>query len=124
ASFWRFMGVDMEAREATENAMRGIWNMAAEEGAVETTEITQTDKHTNGRIFVQIAAYRDPECQHTIRELFEKAARPQRIIVGLCLQIDRAQDQHCLEVPYAYPDQVRVKEFRPDQSEGANWARA
>lgn len=35
------------------------------------------------RIFVQIASYRDTECQHTVRDLFEKANDPDRVFVGI-----------------------------------------
>ena len=34
------------------------------------------------RIFVAIAAYRDPELQWTLRDLFERARHPDRIEVG------------------------------------------
>ena len=34
------------------------------------------------RIFVSIAAYRDPELQYTIKEMFEHATYPERIVVA------------------------------------------
>ena len=34
-------------------------------------------------IFVQIASYRDPELQWTLKDLFEKAKRPENIFVGI-----------------------------------------
>ena len=37
-------------------------------------------------IFVSIPAYRDPECQYTIIDLFQKAVHPERIFVGVCWQ--------------------------------------
>jgi hypothetical protein len=37
-------------------------------------------------IFVSIACYRDPELQHTIRDLFARAQHPERIYVGICFQ--------------------------------------
>jgi hypothetical protein len=37
-------------------------------------------------IFVSIAAYRDPDVENTIKDLFEKAKNPEEIFVGLVLQ--------------------------------------
>jgi hypothetical protein len=39
------------------------------------------------RIFVSIAAYRDPECQWTVRDLFRQATHPQRVHVGIVWQV-------------------------------------
>ncbi len=38
------------------------------------------------RIFVSIASYRDPEVESTIRDALEKADRPERLTIGVCLQ--------------------------------------
>ncbi|MBV8938484.1 MAG: hypothetical protein JO089_01420, partial [Alphaproteobacteria bacterium] len=75
-------------------------------------------------IFVQIAAYRDAECQHTVKDLFEKAKRPERISVGICWQADADKDQACFAVPYPFPQQVRELRYTSEESQGANWARA
>lgn len=42
------------------------------------------------RIFVSIPSFRDSECQHTLIDLFSKAAHPERIFVGLCWQYEHA----------------------------------
>ena len=76
------------------------------------------------RIFVQIASYRDPECQWTVKDLFEKAAHPERISVGICWQFIREQDAQCFQVPYPYPDQVRVHEVDAREGRGVCWARS
>lgn len=75
------------------------------------------------KIFVQIASYRDPECQWTIKDLFEKAAHPERIFVGICWQFDKELDKNCFEIPYSHPQQVRVVEYDYRDARGANWAR-
>lgn len=75
------------------------------------------------RIFVQIASYRDPECQYTVEDLFEKAKHPERIYVGICWQFDKEQDSECFKIPYKYPDQVRVYEVPAKESKGVCWAR-
>ena len=76
------------------------------------------------RIFVSIAAYRDPECQHTVKELFESAKDPERIFVGIVWQGDKDEDRHCFEVPAPRPKQVRLLEVDWRQSRGTCWAKA
>ena len=39
------------------------------------------------RIFVSIAAYRDPECAWTLHSLFAAAAHPERVRVGVVWQV-------------------------------------
>jgi hypothetical protein len=73
------------------------------------------------RIFVQIASYRDPECPHTIADLFARAARPERIFVGLCAQDDPGRDAHC-KVPEH--ERVRRIEVPAAESRGVCWARS
>ncbi len=76
------------------------------------------------RIFVSIASYRDPECQHTVRDLFAKAAQPERITVGICWQFDPVEDKDCFVFPPPFPAQVRSKKFDAGESKGGCWARA
>ena len=76
------------------------------------------------RIFVQIASYRDDECQHTVADMFAKAAHPERIFVGICWQYDAttgADHFHCDSVPSQH---VRTVNFPTSESQGAGWARA
>jgi hypothetical protein len=75
------------------------------------------------RIFVSIAAFRDPELQHTLKDLFDKAAHPERITVGLIWQFDPVFDRHCFEVPCPRPGQVREMQFDWRESDGVCWAR-
>lgn len=44
------------------------------------------------RIFVSVAAFRDADCQWTLRDLFVKAAHPGRVFVGVVWQIDPEAD--------------------------------
>lgn len=76
----------------------------------------------NRRIFVQIASYRDPECQWTVKDLFEKAADPDRISVGICWQFVPNEDQRCFQ-QVTRPDQVRIKRYHAKSSLGVCWAR-
>jgi hypothetical protein len=75
------------------------------------------------RIFVNIAAYRDTECQWTVKDLFEKARAPERVLVGLCWQFVEAEDKDCFLVPSPRPDQTRTVAFDAHHSLGACWAR-
>lgn len=80
-------------------------------------------KASKPRIFVSIASYRDPDCQWTVKDLFEKAAHPERIFVGICWQYVKGEDDFCFEVPYPRPKQVRVHEIDARQGKGVCWAR-
>jgi hypothetical protein len=51
-----------------------------------------------GSIFVSIASYRDSECQHTLADLFARAAHPDRVFVGLVWQCDDREDAACFRV--------------------------
>jgi hypothetical protein len=75
------------------------------------------------RIFVNIASYRDPECQHTIRDLFGKADHPDLIKVGVCWQFDPEMDKDCFQIR-TRPAQVREIHVHPRESLGACWARS
>ena len=77
-------------------------------------------------IFVQISSYRDPELQHTIKDLFKKAKKPENIFVGICHQYDMKEgtDKHLFEVPFtSSSSQVRVDEMDYRESKGLFLAR-
>jgi hypothetical protein len=75
------------------------------------------------RIFVQIASYRDVDCQWTIKDLFDTAAQPERVFVGVCWQFVPEQDQDCFVEKPSRPEQVRIAEFHARDSKGCCWAR-
>lgn len=75
-------------------------------------------------IFVQIAAYRDTECQWTVKDLFEKAQYPDRVTVGICAQADPVADKDCFVVPSPQPARTKVTAVLPRESQGVCWARA
>lgn len=75
------------------------------------------------RIFVALPVYRDPECQWTVRDLFRKAAHPERIFVGICWQhLDGDVDRHCFMLQ-TRPSQVRVRSYLASNVKGLGWAR-
>jgi hypothetical protein len=74
-------------------------------------------------IFVSIASYRDPDCQNTVRDLFEKAARPERVFIGICWQYVPVEDDDCF-VLSTRPEQVRTIKVHASESKGVCWARS
>ncbi len=85
--------------------------------------MTTADTPASGqRIFVQIASYRDPECQWTVKDMFEKATYPDRIFAGICWQYDPEEDADCFRI-VTRPNQVRVAPFHWKESLGLGWAR-
>jgi hypothetical protein len=77
----------------------------------------------NDRIFVQIASYRDPECQWTVKDMFEKATNPDRVSVGIAWQYVIGEDDHCFQIEIR-PKQVRIQRLNARLSKGVCWARA
>jgi len=77
----------------------------------------------NERIFVQIASYRDPECQWTLKDMFEKATNPERIFAGIAWQYVIGEDDHCFLFE-TRPNQVRTQRFNARFSKGVCWARS
>lgn len=76
------------------------------------------------RIFVNIASYRDTECQWTVKDLFEKARHPERVFVGICWQFMPKEDDDCFLVR-TRPEQCRVIEVDVRRSShGVCWARS
>ncbi len=130
---WDFAGIDWNKRTTEVNSEEGIWNMAARDKSigknapkktkVSLSDNTVTVSEKKRRIFVQIASYRDPECQWTVKDLFEKAEHPQSITVGICWQFVKGEDDICFREPYPYPDQVRVHEEDARTGQGVCWAR-
>ncbi|MDD2920339.1 FkbM family methyltransferase [Rhodoferax sp.] len=76
------------------------------------------------KIFVAIASYRDTECQWTIKDLFDSAAFPDRITVGICWQFDPLLDSDCFIEPYPRPNQVQVINVTLKETRGACWAKS
>ena len=77
----------------------------------------------NDRIFVQIASYRDPECQWTLKDMFEKATNPDRVFAGVVWQYVPEEDNGCFVVE-TRPNQVRTKMVHAQDSKGVCWARS
>jgi predicted 2-oxoglutarate/Fe(II)-dependent dioxygenase YbiX len=73
------------------------------------------------RIFVRMAAYRDPECAWTVADAFDKADHPDRVFFGICWQYQPGVDE---TVPaFDRPAQVRFTRVAAGISRGVCWAR-
>src|SRR5260221_9124411 len=79
-------------------------------------------RETMATIFVQIAAYRDSECIPTIADLFQKAARPADVSVGVCWQFWPGRDPANVELD-SFGNRVRVHNVDARKSRGVCWAR-
>lgn len=79
----------------------------------------------NGRIFVSIPSYRDPECQYTVLDLFSKARQPHRVRIGICWQADHQEDASCFLLNAgSFAPQVRILFLHHSQARGPCLARA
>lgn len=76
------------------------------------------------RIFVSIAAYRDPECQPTVIDLLEQAAHPRRVHVRILWQYERETDRDYVPWRASRSDQVRLIKVGAQDSKGTCWARS
>ena len=74
------------------------------------------------RIFVQIACYRNAQCQATIHDLFAKATYPERIFAGVCLQADACTPNLALPAGLE-PAQLRVERHSWEENQGICWER-
>ncbi len=79
-----------------------------------------TDPSDQARIFISIAAYRDPELVPTVEDCLARATHPDRLRFGICWQ--HGPDEPPL--PWAGDARFRVIDVPWQQSRGACWARA
>ena len=78
---------------------------------------------------MQIASYRDPQLGATLRDLIAKAADPQRLHIGLCLQLEPADEPSCGRASLPQGDALQGAQLTLDRvaagtSQGVCWARA
>jgi len=72
-----------------------------------------------GKIFVQIASYRDPQLIPTIEEMLKHAKNPENLVFGICWQYD---DTEPIDT-YDNNPQFRISKHHYSESEGLGWAR-
>jgi len=73
----------------------------------------------NERIFVQIAAYCDPDLIHTVRDLIKQAEKPDLIDICICWQHRKGEELH--ELPNL--DNIEIIDVPHSETKGVCWAR-
>ena len=73
-------------------------------------------------IFVQIAAYRDPELVKTIESMMKNAKRPHNLRLGICRQFSPEDGFDNLD-EYRGDDRFRIIDIPYQESKGVCWAR-
>ena len=74
------------------------------------------------KIFVQIASYRDPELENTIKSMIENAKRPKNLIIGICRQYHPEDGFDTLN-DYRKDKRFRILDILYSESKGVCWAR-
>lgn len=74
-------------------------------------------------IFVSVASYRDADCSATLKSMFENAARPGRVMAGVCEQNTAAADEQCLPAEFEHHDRVRRVSVPAGEAKGPTYAR-
>lgn len=76
-------------------------------------------------IFVSVASFRDYYCSRTLESIYENAANPEKIYVGICIQNDEA-DEDCVVLKPAlekYKPNIATIRMRHFEAKGPTWAR-
>jgi hypothetical protein len=71
------------------------------------------------KIFVQIASYRDPQLPFTLKDLIEKASKPENLVICIAHQYD---DIHAID-EYRNDKRFKILDIPFIESKGACWAR-
>jgi len=74
------------------------------------------------KIFVQIASYRDPELENTIKSMIENAKRPKNLVIGVCRQYHPEDGFDTLN-DYRKDKRFRILDVLYTESKGVCWAR-
>jgi hypothetical protein len=74
------------------------------------------------KIFIQIASYRDPELEKTIKSAIENAKKPKNLVFGIARQYHPDDKFDTLE-EYRKDKRFRILDIPYLESNGACWAR-
>jgi len=77
----------------------------------------------NDRIFVSVASYRDAQCNATIKQLFDKAADPSRVFVGICEQNTDDAKEECVTIDTKHRANIRRISIPHTEAKGPCYAR-
>ncbi len=76
----------------------------------------------NGKIFIQIASYRDPELLPTLRDCIEKAHKPENLVFSICWQHSKEDEWDNLD-EFKNDERFKILDVEYTESKGACWAR-
>ena len=76
----------------------------------------------NGKIFIQIASYRDPELINTLDDCIDKADKPEKLVFGICWQHSDEDEWDNID-KYKYDKRFKIVYVNYKDSKGACWAR-
>ena len=120
--FGEYAGVDFKNRKILEE--RRVKNVFSKKDSKKPTVKSKSSKSKssskNEKIFVQIASYRDPDVENTIKDMIKKSDNPDNLIVGICDQYG-PENKHLAEYDL---DNFRVIRTPFYISQGLGWARA
>ena len=74
------------------------------------------------KIFVQIASYRDPELENTVKSMIENSKRPNNLRIGICRQY-HPEDGFDTLTDYRKDKRFRILDVLYSESKGVCWAR-
>jgi hypothetical protein len=92
-------------------------------------ESRQIIERVNNELFIEIASYRDPQLGPTVWDLVLKAEKPERLRIGICLQLNPEDHETCGTGCLPSGNELRGAQLRVDlqdarESGGVCWARA
>ena len=76
----------------------------------------------NGKIFIQIASYRDPELIKTLDDCIEKADKPEKLVFGIFWQHSDEDEWDNID-KYKDDERFKIVDVNYKDSKGACWAR-
>jgi len=92
-NFWQAVDEGAAALRKEVEARRAAGGGEARRAAGHTT-----GQQSAPRIFVSVVVYRDPEAQHTLKDMFDKASHPERVFAGVVWQYKVAESKSSEDV--------------------------
>ena len=86
-------------------------------------ENVDPNRKGNQRIFVQIAAYRDPELIPTIKDMMERADNPENLRFGICWQYHPDDEYNDDMFEFMNDDRFQIIKVDARRGHGTCWAR-
>lgn len=87
------------------------------------TEHEAFESKAKDTIFVSVASYRDSDCIETIKAMFDSAAEPDRIFVGICEQNSAESKEACVPGDFEWNHRVRRLTIPHMEAKGPTYAR-